>query len=526
MKTSAIKFVLFTIVLAMGLWVSCSPPDDGGGTDPDENQAPSVSAGDNQHIQLPDNAVQLAGVVDDDGLPADGALQVTWSATSGPAAVVFDQQNAARTQAHFTQAGVYILTLTADDGALSAADAMTVTVDPPSDDDFQNISLQRSLTHVQPMCGIVFWTDSEHNQTDAIQLEFAYMKYGDIVRNEGEYNWQPVDTQLEEVASHGHQALLRFYYVYPGEATTVPGYIKQSTGYSETLGQSEGQATWFPDWSFGELQAFTLEFFSHFAERYDNDPRIAFLQVGFGLWAEYHIYDGPMVLGQTFPSKSFQSTFIEHMDNTFNALPWNISIDAADGGVAPFADQPVLLNARFGLFDDSFLHETHDAYNAECFDFFDYSNRYQHSPMGGELSYYSSYDQRHALDLDGPYGISFEQLAAQYHISYMIGNDQPAYQTLPRIAEAGMSTGYKFNITSFQASSSQTRVVVENTGIAPIYVDAYIAADGVRSAVSLKGLLPGQSKECTIPSGGNAPDLTIECDRLVSGQSIEFEADL
>ena len=45
-----------------------------------------------------------------------------------------------------------------------------------------------------------------------------------------------------------------------------------------------------------------------FAARYDDDPRIAFLQVGFGLWGEYHIYD---------PGESF--VFLLDVQNTFGA---------------------------------------------------------------------------------------------------------------------------------------------------------------------------------------------------------------
>lgn len=379
---------------------------------------------------------------------------------------------------------------------------------------------------VQPMTGIVFWTDSEYVATEAIQLEYAYMKYGDIVSQADTFNWAPVDRLLSQVANRGHQAILRFYYVYPGQATTVPQYIKANPTYQETRGQSEGQTTWFPDWSFAELQRFTLDFYSRFAARYDNDPRIAFLQVGFGLWAEYHIYDGPMQLGKTFPSKTFQAQFIRHMGTAFTVLPWSISIDAADEEVGPFGDDPGLLAVSFGLFDDSFLHKTHDQYNADCFGFFDYERRYRQAPMGGELSYYTDYDQRHALDPQGPYGTSFEQLAARYHISYMIGNDQPGYQTLARIRQAGMATGYRFKITSFSASADQSRVTVTNSGIAPLYADAYVAVNGVRAGRSLKGLLPGQSLSVTVASGGQNPRLTIQCDRLVNGQAIGYEADL
>ena len=108
----------------------------------------------------------------------------------------------------------------------------------------------------------------------------------------------------------------------------------------------------------------------------------------------------------------------------------------------------------------------------------------------------------------------------------MIGNDQPSYQTTERIKAAGMANGYRFKITSFTANASQAAVAVTNTGIAPIYYDAYIAVNGVRASESLKGLLPGEEVSYVVASGGSSPSLTIESDRLVSGQVIQFEADL
>ena len=53
-----------------------------------------------------------------------------------------------------------------------------------------------------------------------------------------------------------------------------------------------------------------------------------------------------------------------------------------------------------------------------------------------------------------------------------------------------MVSGYRFRMTSFESSAASTKGSVENIGIAPIYYDAHVAVDGIRSATSLKGLLP------------------------------------
>ena len=390
---------------------------------------------------------------------------------------------------------------------------------------FNDIELQSSITNVQPMTGIVLWTDNSSNNTDAIQLEYSYMLYNSVVKQMDVYDWTVVENLLNDVASRKHQAVLRFRYVYVGMQTSVPDYFRVMSSYDETQGVSEGQETWFPDWSHPELQRFHLDFYEKFAEKYDNDPRIAFIQTGFGLWAEYHIYDGPFILGKTFPSKEFQETNFRNMETHFKTTPWNISIDAAEDQYSPFEAKPELKQIMFGLFDDSFMCEDHAGYNASCWNFFG-ADRYKTSPGGGEFSYYSDYDQEHVLDPQGIYGRSYETLASQFHSTYMIGNDQPQYQTMDRIKEAGMANGYKFEITSFKASADSSIVQVKNNGIAPIYYDAFVTIDSIRAKESLKNLQPGETKTYDISKGGTQPVLTIECDRLVQGQKIEFDADL
>src|SRR6185503_5296945 len=153
------------------------------------------------------------------------------------------------------------------------------------EDSLRPVPLRSKVANVQPMTGIVLWSDSEHVKTDAIQLEFSYLRYGDVVARAGEYDWSAVERLLDAIAGRGHQAVLRFHDTYVGRKTTVPDYIKKLVDYKETTAPSERKPTDFPDWSHPELQRFILEFYSKFAEKYDRDPRLAFLETGFGLWA-------------------------------------------------------------------------------------------------------------------------------------------------------------------------------------------------------------------------------------------------
>src|SRR6185437_4944734 len=172
-----------------------------------------------------------------------------------------------------------------------------------------------------------------------------------------------------------------------------------------------------------------------------------------------------------------------------------------------------------------FLCEQHARVNERNWDVMG-RNRWKRAPAGGEISYYTARDQKEALAVNGPHGIPFEKAAAAFHITFMIANDQPKYRPMDRLRSAGLACGYRFQVTGFEASDTRSRVTVTNRGAAPIYHDAYLAVDGVRSDRSLRGLLPGESRTDEIASGGASPKLTIACDRLVPGQAIEFDADL
>ena len=93
---------------------------------PPQNQAPTVNAGSDQTIELPNEAV-LSGICNDDGLPAGNNLSCVWS---GPAGVNFANTNSGNTTASFNAPGTYALTLTANDGELGNSDMLYIIVNP------------------------------------------------------------------------------------------------------------------------------------------------------------------------------------------------------------------------------------------------------------------------------------------------------------------------------------------------------------------------------------------------------------
>lgn len=335
---------------------------------------------------------------------------------------------------------------------------------------WHDVPLQSQITHVQPMTGLVLWEDLAHRlyttygQSHA--MEFAYLPPCRVVTgcdDDGtvHYDWSYLETLLDDIKGRSHQAVLRFFYEYPGETmvdgnegtTAVPAYIKARSDYHETFSHTGDGACYYADWSNAELRAL-----------------------------------------------------------------------------------------RFGLFDDSFMHQNHeqssgDGYNEQCWLNMGFEEHWQTGVCGGEVSYYTKNDQPGFTNPAGMYGHTWEEQAAKYHITFMIANNNPGgkndYNNPSRFKECSMASGYHFEVTRCQTDGVQTRLTVTNKGVAPLYRDAYFAIGTVRSGESLRGLLPGESIEVTIPASlSSAADGTllhkpvIVSDYILDTQQIEYDSRL
>lgn len=423
----------------------------------------------------------------------------------------------------------------------------------------RSVALNKEIETLEPMKGIVFWPDQAKSQKDlqsAISLEFSYClpcavvtgKTGDKIN----YDWSSFEKLLDDIKSRGHQAIVRFRIEYPSAtitnapnctegvkgATAVPNYFLTNSNYLETFSENPGGdgPTYYADWSSTALQSFYKQFYADFAAKYDKDPRIAFVQAGFGHWAEYHIYGTKLKLGTNFPSKDYQSEFLTHLDTLFIETPWSISIDAADNSYSPIAGNKSLLALKFGLFDDSFMHKEHDISQGDGDNEKNWQaigkDRWQTSPAGGEISYYEDKDQKEFLNPAGLYGVTWEKAAEKYHMTYIIGNDAPEgkFATKSRVYEASSYAGYKFEVTGFAVNKISAAVRVKNIGIAPLYHNAYVTVNGVRSDKSLKGLLPSEEATFTVAGlkigDSETPKLTITGDKLLKDAIIPYKASL
>ena len=215
-------------------------------------------------------------------------------------------------------------------------------------------------------------------------------------------------------------------------------------------------------------------------------------------------------------------------------IPWAVSVDAGDNRYSPVIDDNTLMALTFGLFDDSFMHKTHElssegGFNERCWNAIGRDTRWKKGVCGGEISYYTPNDQKGFLSPDGLYGHTWAEQAAKYHITFMIANDAPrgGVATHERFRDGSLATGYRIEVKQCETNGSSTRLLVTNKGIAPLYRDAWFAIGSTRSAISLRGLLPDDERWIEIPTIPHADgsNIQIVSDAILPQQTIEFIAD-
>lgn len=173
------------------------------------NRAPIVNAGADQTILLP-QTVTLSGTVTDDGRPAGGSLKVEWSKVSGPGDVTFTNQNAVDSGASFSIGGIYVLRLTANDGAATGSDDLVVTVNPfvpacPSDDfadDFNDNKLDANKWIVSDAASPT--TIAEQNAGLEVVLTPNTFGYNSVSsRAAFDFNGRSFQAEVPQVSSQG-----------------------------------------------------------------------------------------------------------------------------------------------------------------------------------------------------------------------------------------------------------------------------------------------------------------------------------
>ena len=56
-------------------------------------------------------------------------------------------------------------------------------------------------------------------------MEFNYVPYSALVKGYDEFDWQPLEKMLDDIAGRGHQAVFRVFLEYPGKKGVIPEFL-------------------------------------------------------------------------------------------------------------------------------------------------------------------------------------------------------------------------------------------------------------------------------------------------------------
>lgn len=354
-------------------------------------------------------------------------------------------------------------------------------------------------------------------------LEWFYLPVNAVVTGEDTYDWTRVEAYLDSIAARGHQSVLRFYLDYPGRPTGVPDHLLGPGGISQErrydFWDNDG-ISFSPDYDDPRVVDLITDFIAALGDRYDGDPRIAYLTAGLvGFWGEDHTY--PMN-GLVEPSNPEGIDWMP--SQATREVIWDAWDDAVDETwlQARYPTGPVAEHG-FGLHDDSFAYATlptTDWHFLSQVQAAGMDEAWRTVPIGGEL-YPPLQTCIFSQPLDCPdaaqeiadgrdYDVPGATTAS--HATWIINHQAWATgydaDDRPRAVAAAAALGYDLTATQAtatrQGGTATVSVTLANRGVAPFYGDwagelVVLDDDGTvlaRTAVDpeLPSIQPGQSR--------------------------------
>ena len=365
-----------------------------------------------------------------------------------------------------------------------------------------------------PLKGLVPYA-SDTNVNFPHSMEFNYVGFADLMQGYDEFDWQPLENLLDEIAGRGHQAVFRIYLEYPGKTNIIPKFLIEDGlkvhQYLNTNTQSfPPPKVETPDYEDQNLRRALQSIIEAFGKKYDGDARIGFITAGLlGTWGEWHTYPKE----ELFASQTVQAEVMVAYAAAFKTTPVLLRYPAGEDtwGKASNADRP------FGYHDDSFAWATLDTGRKDDDWFYMAAlkqagsaamEKWKTHPIGGEIRP-EAWGKVFDADPGDTNIQDFRQCVDQTHASWLMDTgmfeNKPGKERRQRAETEVRRMGYEFHVPVISVSSEQDtlkiRLELENRGVAPFYYDwnaefGLIAAGKVvrtmPSTGKLTGLLRGE----------------------------------
>ncbi|NUT38043.1 MAG: DUF4832 domain-containing protein [Hamadaea sp.] len=312
-------------------------------------------------------------------------------------------------------------------------------------------------------------------QTFPYSMEWFYLPLRDVMTGPQRFDWAPLERQLNDIASRGHQAVFRFYLDYPGKPTGIPQYLLDAGLVTHTYPEfGNNGVSVAPDYSDPRLVSALEDFIGALGRKYDGDPRIGFLTLGLiGFWGEWHTwpYDGWTQPENWMPGTDILGRILGRFEASFDRTR-----------LLARYPSPQNKTLNIGYHDDSFAFETLPAsMGGQSWHFVQrlidegVTEKWRDQPVGGELRpeiQSCLWDEPVSCTQYEDYATSLEQTHASWLINHaaFAGSGFTGEKYFRALA-ASRALGYELTVTEAAVSRNQVAIRVTNRGAAPFYAD-------------------------------------------------------
>lgn len=318
-------------------------------------------------------------------------------------------------------------------------------------------------------------------------MEFNYLGLARLVIGKEAYDWAPLEEVLDDIASRGNQAVIRFYMEYPAKKDGIPKYLVEQglavhTYLNTNTAPFPPTEVSTPDYENEQLRMMLDHFVRELGKRYDGDARLAYITAGLlGTWGEWHTYPR----NELWASKQTQKLVMDAYEASFHRTPVLLRYPAGENHY----DKAPNASRRLGYHDDSLCWATLETGKDQDNWFFvpalkaagvDAFEKWKSAPIGGEIRpevWGKIFDDT----IDIPEAQPFAVCAAETHLTWTMDTGMFREVASPtRLANAKTQVsklGYEFFVSraEFPSTGPQDEMSVElsvtNLGIAPLYHD-------------------------------------------------------
>jgi len=336
-----------------------------------------------------------------------------------------------------------------------------------------------------PLAGLVPYASPPANRFPH-SMEFRYFSLSDLMIGPREFRWDSLEQFLESVRRRGNQGVFRVWMQYPGQPGGIPEFLLRD-GLKVHQWRNTNTAPFppadvvTPDYSDKRLRAALARFIEALGNRYDGDPRIAYVTAGLlGTWGEWHDYPRT----DLWASKTVQDEVLDAYRSAMKRTPVLLRTPAgpSDPHYTPTRGR------GFGYHDDSFCWATVETGREEDSWFFEARLRaagerdaWRKHPIGGEIrpeAWGIVFDNKPGPKEMQPFDRCVDRTHATWLMDTGMFREQAPAARMSRALEAVRRMGFapqinRLTVELAPGSAPQTRIQATvawtNVGNAPHY---------------------------------------------------------